>query len=92
MLVDMQEQSDAHVLLEEARFLADASAMLASSFDYRATLAAVARRAIPVLADVCVVEILDAGELHRLAVVAADPAAATGPGAARPRCRRDRRA
>ena len=84
MLVDMQEQSDAQVLLEEARFLADASAMLASSFDYRATLAAVARRAIPVLADACVVEILDAGELHRLAVVAADPAAATGPGAAGP--------
>ena len=80
----MQEQSDAQVLLEEARFLADASAMFALSFDYRATLAAVARRAIPVLADACVVEYLDAGKLHRLAVVAADPAAATGPGPAGP--------
>ena len=79
MPVNMQEQSDAQVLLDEARFLADASALLASSFDYRATLAAVARRSVPVLADVCIVQILDASELHRLAVVAADPAAATGP-------------
>src|SRR5262245_13211404 len=63
--------------LEEARFLADASATLASSFDYRATLSAVARKAVPVLADVCTVDLLDAGgELRRLEAAAADPAIA----------------
>jgi K+-sensing histidine kinase KdpD len=66
MPVDTQEPSDARGSLEEARFLADASALLASSFDYRATLAAVARRAVPVLADACVVDLLEAGALRRL--------------------------
>jgi signal transduction histidine kinase len=78
MPIDMQETPDAKVRLEEARFLADASGMLASSFDYRATLAAVARRAVPVLADICIVEILEAGTLRRLAVVAADAARVAG--------------
>jgi PAS domain S-box-containing protein len=59
---------------EKLKFLSQASTILASSFDYRATLAEVARLAIPVLADVCVVDLVDErGDVSRLEVAAADP-------------------
>lgn len=57
------------------RFLAEASAVLASSLDYEATLATVARLAVPFLADYCVVDILDgSGGIRRVATAHADPA------------------
>jgi PAS domain S-box-containing protein len=50
-------------------FLAEASEVLSSSLDYRATLASVARLAVPTLADWCAVDIVgDDGSLERLAV------------------------
>jgi PAS domain S-box-containing protein len=56
------------------RFLAQASELLASSLDYEATLARVARLAVPELADWCVVDVLDKEEnVVRVAVVCADP-------------------
>jgi two-component system cell cycle sensor histidine kinase/response regulator CckA len=56
-------------------FLAEASAMLASSLDYRATLAAVARLSVPRLADWCGVDVVDEdGRLRRVAVAHVDPA------------------
>ncbi|MDP8907527.1 MAG: PAS domain S-box protein, partial [Chloroflexota bacterium] len=55
-------------------FLAEASALLASSLDYQTTLARVARLAVPFLADGCSVDILDEdGSIRRLAVACADP-------------------
>ena len=48
-------------------FLAEASAVLASSLDYEDTLARVADLAVPYLADCCVVDVVDEGGLHRLA-------------------------
>src|SRR6185295_8119627 len=54
------------------KFLAEASATLASSFDYRATLAQVARDAVPILADICIVDLVDRGELRRLEIAYAD--------------------
>ncbi|HEX2108586.1 MAG TPA: PAS domain S-box protein, partial [Rubrobacteraceae bacterium] len=62
--------------IEEAqRFLAEVSASLSSSLDYRTTLARVARLAVPHLADWCVVDILkeEDGSLDRLAVAHQDP-------------------
>src|SRR5215204_1258710 len=62
--------------VEEAqRFLAEAGESLSSSLDYRATLARVARLAVPYLADWCVVDILEEedGSLERLAVAHQDP-------------------
>lgn len=57
------------------RFLAEASVALAGTLDYRATLATVARLAIPVLGDLCVVYLLTAdGRLQRVAAAHADPA------------------
>jgi GAF domain-containing protein len=55
-------------------FLADASAELASSLDYRSTLAKVASLCVPVLADWCAVDIVERDTLTTLAVAHADPA------------------
>jgi len=58
---------------DKLQFLAQASAALGSSFDYRANLSIVARQAVPVLADVCIVDLVDAGGLTtRLEVAFAD--------------------
>lgn len=56
-------------------FLARAGAALASSLDYRATLAAVAQIAVPQLADWCAVRLVDpeTGRVQRAAVAHADP-------------------
>ncbi|MBA2564738.1 MAG: response regulator, partial [Gemmatimonadetes bacterium] len=57
------------------RFLAEASAALASSLDYQTTLASVARLAVPHVADWCLVDMIEAdGSYRRLALAHADPA------------------
>ena len=57
------------------RFLAEASGLLASSLDYETTLAGVARLAVPMLADWCMVHIVkESGQLRQLAVAHSDPA------------------
>lgn len=56
------------------KFLADASAELSSSLDFRTTLANVAQLAVPSLADWCAVEIVEDGEPRTLAVAHVDPA------------------
>jgi PAS domain S-box-containing protein len=59
---------------EAQRFLAEVGATLSSSLDYRATLASVARLAVPRLADWCAVDIVEEdGSLERLAVEHEDP-------------------
>jgi len=58
-----------------AAFLAEVSAALAASLEYRGTLARVARMAVPFLADACMVDIAEEdGGLTRLEVALADPA------------------
>src|SRR5262249_20964468 len=58
-------------------FLAEASTLLASSLDPATQLKQLARRSVPSLADWCCVDIRhDDGQIHRLAVVHADPAKA----------------
>ncbi|HKG25529.1 MAG TPA: ATP-binding protein, partial [Thermomicrobiales bacterium] len=57
------------------RLLADAGAALAASLDVEATLAAVARMAVPALADWCVVFLADEDRrIRRVELAAADPA------------------
>ena len=53
-------------------FIADAIEILNRSLDYQETLAAVARIAVPRIADWCAVDVLDQGKLQRLAVAHAD--------------------
>jgi serine phosphatase RsbU (regulator of sigma subunit) len=65
-------RSEQHV--RRIGFLADASAELATSLDYRTTLANVARLAVPTLGDWCSVEILQGESPVTVAVQHADPA------------------
>ncbi len=59
---------------EEARhFLAEAGTTLSSSLDYRATLAGVARLAVPYLADWCIVDVFEENGLDRVAVAHQNP-------------------
>ncbi|MGV3494629.1 MAG: ATP-binding protein [Ramlibacter sp.] len=59
---------------EDLRFLAQASATIASSTGYRETLKRVATLAVPHFADWCAVDMLEDGELRRLAVAHVDAA------------------
>src|SRR5581483_4503072 len=64
---------DAEVAHSRLAFLAEASTLLASSLDYESTLRAVARLAVPHLADWCVIDVVDDGKLTRIATAHADP-------------------
>jgi PAS domain S-box-containing protein len=57
-----------------ASFLSRASAALAGSLDYEQTLIRVSRLAVPEMADWCAVDVVDRGEVRRLAIEHADPA------------------
>jgi signal transduction histidine kinase/transcriptional regulator with GAF, ATPase, and Fis domain len=60
---------------EQMAFLAEVSEVLASTLDYRVTLSAAARLAVPRLGDWCAVDVVDAdGRLRRLAIAHTDPA------------------
>jgi PAS domain S-box-containing protein len=71
VLRDVTERKKAE---ETQRFLADSSAVLARSLDYRTTLAGLARIALPHLADWCVIDVLDNGRLRRIEAAHRDPA------------------
>ena len=58
-------------------FLADASARLASSLDYEATLASIPRLAVPGIADWCAVDVVQTdGTIRRAGIAHFDPAKA----------------
>jgi PAS domain S-box-containing protein len=57
----------------QASFLADATSVLSRSLDYEQTLAAIARLAVPEIADWCTVHVIGrTGQLERLAVAHVD--------------------
>ena len=60
--------------MQQREFLSRASVELASSLDYNTTLATVARLAVPAIADWCAVDVVEDGEVRRLAVAHVDPA------------------
>src|SRR4051794_4194191 len=74
----MKDSNDSNRLasmLEDMRFLAQASAELARLEDYQATLDKIAHLAVPHFADWCTVDMLtEAGALQRVALAHADPA------------------
>jgi PAS domain S-box-containing protein len=67
---DIDDQKRAE---EAQRFLVEAGAALADSLDYRKTLAAVARLAVPRIADWSRVDVIEGGRLRTLAVEHVDP-------------------
>lgn len=67
-------RTEAEVAQQRLAFLAEASSVLASSLDYEATLESIACLTIPMLADWCVIDLLEAdGSLRRVASVHVDP-------------------
>jgi serine phosphatase RsbU (regulator of sigma subunit) len=70
----IEAQLDAARQAAKLAFLADAAGELANSLDYQATLANVARLAVPTFADWCAIDVVDDGRLHRVAVAHVDPA------------------
>ncbi len=72
---EQSARREAEVAQRRQKFLADASAALASSLDFETTLASVAGLCVPYLGDWCSVDIArEDGSLHRVAVVHTDPA------------------
>ncbi|MHB8648477.1 MAG: PAS domain S-box protein, partial [Thermomicrobiales bacterium] len=59
---------------EAQRFLAEASALLASSLDYETTLQRVAQLAVPHIADWCAVELIEGDTFRPVTVAHMDPA------------------
>lgn len=57
---------------EEQKFLTEASALLYSSLDYKETLEKIAHLAVPRIADWCGVDMLENGEIQRVAVAHSD--------------------
>ncbi|HEV8516798.1 MAG TPA: PAS domain S-box protein [Candidatus Limnocylindrales bacterium] len=71
---ERQALAESEVAQARLAFLAEASQILASSLDYPETLAAVARLAIPRLADYCIVDVVEGDdELLQVAVAHRDP-------------------
>ncbi len=75
LLVAEAARALAEAAERRARFLSDASRVLGTSFDYHTAFAALTRLAVPVLADYCIVDMLENGsDLVRLGVAHVDPA------------------
>jgi GAF domain-containing protein len=72
-LARIRAQREATEQALRVRFLADATSELAKSLDYEATLAAVARLAVPGFADWCAIDVVEDDRLHRVAVEHVDP-------------------
>jgi serine phosphatase RsbU (regulator of sigma subunit)/anti-sigma regulatory factor (Ser/Thr protein kinase) len=66
-------ETAARVASDKLTFLADASAELAASLDFRATLGNVARLVVPRLADWCSIQIVHDGQLETVVVAHIDP-------------------
>ena len=58
---------------ERLSFLSEATGVLSASLDYRETLQAVTRLAVPTYADLCIVDLLEAGRLTTAALAHTDP-------------------
>jgi PAS domain S-box-containing protein len=70
-----RQRETAEAASRQAAFVAEVGAVLSQSLKYENTLAAVARLAVPEIADWCAVDIVtDDGQLERLAVAHVDPA------------------
>ena len=58
---------------ERTRFLAAAAASLSSSLDYGSTVETLANLSVPMLADICVVDLVEHGQIRCAAVAATTP-------------------
>ena len=62
----VRDVTDRRQMEAHQRFLAEVGIALSRSLDYEATIASVVRLPVPMLADACIIEVIDeSGELHR---------------------------
>lgn len=73
LVVVIEDIGERKQAARDLALLAEAGAVLASTLDYEATLANVARLATRWLADCCIVDLVEDGEVRRLRAVHADP-------------------
>ncbi|MDQ1725000.1 MAG: hypothetical protein QOG52_2028, partial [Frankiaceae bacterium] len=73
-LVRTRAQEEARIASERLTFLAEASAVLSGSLDYRATLATIADLLVPRVADWCSIQILEGDAFTTVAVAHVDAA------------------
>lgn len=74
VLIVCEDVTDVKRAAETQRFLSEVTSVLASSLDYERTLKAVARLAVPAVADWCVINLVDAhGKMERIDVTHRDP-------------------
>jgi PAS domain S-box-containing protein len=71
--LEQQARAESEAASERLAFLAEASAILAGSLDYRKTLAKVARLVVPKLADWCSVDVVEGEEIRQVVVAHVDP-------------------
>jgi PAS domain S-box-containing protein len=69
----IEAQGAAAARATKLKFLADASAELAASLDYKATLRRVAWLGVPAFADWCSISLLEDGELRTIEIAHIDP-------------------
>jgi signal transduction histidine kinase len=75
LIEEQAGRAAAEMAERRAAFLAEASRVLGTSFDYHTTLATLTRLAVPSLADFCTVDILGRdGAIQRVGVAHVDPA------------------
>jgi PAS domain S-box-containing protein len=72
LIEEQAARAAAEAAERRARFLAEASRVLGTSFDYQTTLATLVRLAVPGLADFCVVDVVDGPTVNRLGVAHVD--------------------
>ncbi len=67
LLVAPESGADVDRAAQRLAFLASAGELLSSSLEYEQTLSHVAKLAVPALGDLCMVDVVEDGELRRLA-------------------------
>ncbi|HEY2636387.1 MAG TPA: GAF domain-containing protein, partial [Solirubrobacteraceae bacterium] len=71
--LEREARARAEAAERRAAFLAETAEMLDASLDLRTTLRTLSRVLVPRVADLCLVDMIDKGEVKRLAVAHSDP-------------------
>ena len=71
---EQDARADAEAAAKRIALLAETSELLGGSLNYDKNLRELAKLMVPALADWCTIDLIEDGELHRLAISNADPA------------------